>query len=244
MYLSSWFDTVENTLADIRTGQRENIVRAAEAVADSIAAKGGVFVMDTGHLLQHETKIRAGGLMAIMPFSFQLRLEDDTGLREDTRPPEEVARMTAREVALALDVGTIRSGDVMVINSNSGRSVDVIETAIQCRERSITTIGMASVAQMTACAAKHPSGKKLLEVVDIPLDNGGPVGDAALPVQDNENMCPLSGITAAYIFWAIQAAAVGILEERGIQPTIYRSVHVSGQEYIDEQRARFLKRGY
>lgn len=244
MYLDTWFDRVEENVATLRTVQYGNIVHAAESLAESITAKGAVFVMDTGHLLSHETAIRAGGLLAIIPFSFELRVEDGAGLREDTRTPEEIARMTSREVALAMDVGTLRSGDVMVINSNAGQSVPVVETALQCRERSVTTIGIGSSAQAQKCAPLHPSGKRLLDVVDIPIDNGTPSADAAVEVKDNEDMCPLSGISAALIFWAVQAHAVELLEQRGIRPTIYRSIHLGGQEYLDQQRAQFLKQGY
>lgn len=240
MYLEKWFEAVAESLNAIRTTQGAQIEAAAEIVANSLADKGAIFVMDTGHLLQHETHIRAGGLMAIIPFAYKFEVEDEVKLRVKSLPSE----ISTPQITLALDMATIRPGDVMVLNSNSGRSMDVVETAIQCQARGIHTIGLASTAQMSRCEAQHPSGKKLCEVVDVAIDNQSPYGDGAVAVTDNENMCPLSGINSAILFWAIQAAAVEKLEQRGIQPTIHRSVHVSGQEYIDAQRARFMERGY
>ena len=37
--------------------------------------------------------------------------------------------------------------------------------------------------------------------------------------------------------------AVELLQARGINPSIYRSNHVSGQAYVDQQRATFAERG-
>ena len=96
---------------------------------------------------------------------------------------------------------------------------------------------------MTRCDVEHRSGKKLFDAVDIAIDNCGPYGDAMLEVQDNEKMCPASGLAATYILWAIQAETVELLQKQGVQPTIFRSVHVSGMDYIDKQRAQFMEKG-
>ena len=96
---------------------------------------------------------------------------------------------------------------------------------------------------MKGCPAAHVSGKKLFDVADICIDNCGPFGDASIEVKDNEKMCPVSGMAATYVLWAVQAEAVERLQARGVNPTIFRSVHVSGHEYIDEQRKAFMERG-
>jgi uncharacterized phosphosugar-binding protein len=96
---------------------------------------------------------------------------------------------------------------------------------------------------MDACAAGHRSGQKLDAVVDVFIDCGGPVGDAAVPVPDNEAMCPMSGLAAAYVFWAVHAAVVERLQARGIQPTIYRSVHTGSEAFMLGQEQAFRERG-
>ena len=182
--------------------------------------------------------------MAISPFHYELVVENQADQRSITRSAELLEDMEARKAALALDASNMQAGDVLFINSNSGRTSNVIEIAIQAAERGIHTIGIASLQQMTHCEAVHPSGKKLFDVVSIAIDNGAPHGDAAVVVRDNEKMCPMSGISAATVFWAIQAEAVELLQARGLNPTIYRSVHVSGQAYIEKQREQFLKQGF
>lgn len=243
VYLDQYFQAVDDVFTRIRSTQREAIERAAEAVAESLANKGALCVMDTGHMLRHEAFVRAGGLMAIAPFSYELKVENPLEQRKMDRTPEEAAALESHTVALAIGASKLRPGDVLVINSNSGRTINVIEVARQCRDRRITTVGISSLEQMTNCAAAHPSGQKLHDVVDIFIDTCGPFGDAAVEVKDNEKMCPMSGLASTYVLWAIQAEAVERLQARGVNPTIFRSVHVSGHEYIQKQREEFLKEG-
>lgn len=243
MYLDAYYAAVESTLSKIRATQGENILRAAEMLATSLAQRGTLHVMDTGHMLKYEAFFRAGGMMAMVPFSYELKIDNPADQRKIAKTPEELADIEARTVSLALDSSKIIRGDVILINSNSGRTSNVIEVALQCRERGIHTIGMVSADQMEKCTAAHPSGKKLGEVVDLLIDNCGPYGDGAVPVKDNENMCPMSGIGSTFIFWAIHAEAVERLQAKGVNPTIFRSVHVSGMEYIDKQREHFFKEG-
>jgi uncharacterized phosphosugar-binding protein len=243
MYLDEYFTAIEDVFTRIRSTQIKNIEKAAEIIASSLANKGVLAVMDTGHMLKHEALCRAGGLMVITPFSYGLNVEETMEQRPVTRSAEEAADLETRTVALALDSSRLRRGDVLIINSNSGRTANVIEVAIQCKARRIATIGIASFEQMGKCAAAHSSGKKLVDVADLCIDNCGPYGDAMIEVRDNERMCPASGLAATYVFWAVHAEVVERLQAAGVNPTIYRSVHVGGQEYIDRQRKCFLEQG-
>ncbi|MBI4557048.1 MAG: sugar isomerase domain-containing protein [Candidatus Hydrogenedentes bacterium] len=243
MYLDAYFDAVSQLFERIRSAQRGAIVRAGEAIAASLAKRGALHVMDTGHMLRHEAFYRAGGLMAMVPFSYEMKIENPADHRKVEPDSALAADLEARSVALALDESKIRSGDVLIVNSNSGRTANVIEVALQCRTRDVFTIGISSAEQMARCPVAHPSGKKLFDVVDLGIDNCGPYGDALLEVKDNEKMCPGSGLAATYILWAIQAEAVERLQAMGINPSIFRSIHVSGREYVEKQRAAFLEKG-
>lgn len=244
MFLDQYFTAVEEMLSRIRSTQREAITQAAQIIADSMAAKGILAVMDTGHMLKYEALNRAGGFVSISPFSYTLSVESQADHRTTVSTPEESAELEARTVALALDSSRLQKGDVLLINSNSGRTANVIEVALQCRARGIATIGLASRAQMNQCAAAHPSGRKLFDVCDVNIDNCGPHGDALVEVPGNERMCPGSGLGATYVFWAIHAEVVERLQAVGIAPTIYRSVHVGGPEHVEAQRRKFRETGY
>jgi uncharacterized phosphosugar-binding protein len=243
VYLESYFEAIDKLFAAIRTSQLDSIKRASAAIAASLANKGVLAVMDTGHMLRHEAFFRAGGLMTMVPFSYSLTVENPVDQRKVERTEADEAALEARSVALALDASKLTSGDVIIINSNSGRTANVIEVALQCKPRGIITIAISSADQMNKCPVAHPSGKKLFDVADICIDNCGPHGDALLDVKDNEKMCPASGLAATYILWAIHADVVERLQAQGVNPTIFRSVHVSGREYVDKQRQAFIERG-
>ena len=243
MYLDDYFEAMGNVLAAIRDTQRPAIETAGEAEAQSLANGGALSVMDTGHMMRHEALCRAGGMMVVAPFAYDLMIDNDMEQRAGAPRAVDEAELEKRKVALALDASNLRRGDVLVVNSNSGRTSNVIEVAVQCSERGIITIAISSEQQMRQCSAAHPSGKKLFDVADICVDNCGPFGDAMVEVEDNEKTCPASGLAGCYVFWAIHAEAVERLQAMGVNPRIYRSVHVSGHEYIDTQREQFLERG-
>ena len=240
-YLNAYFSEVRKTLEELTTRQRKPIEQAGEWVANSLAQGGVWAVYDTGHLLQHEAHIRAGGLIGMVPFRFEMQVDLPVLRNESSSAPTDTLE---REVALALDRSGLRSRDVLLLNSNSGRTANVIELAIQARQRGVATIGLASSEQMAQCEAAHATGKKLDSVVDCFLDNASPHGDGLLEAGSGERMCPGSGIFSAVLLWAVQAHAVALLESRGLSPTIYRSVHVSGQEYIDRQIEAYKRQGF
>lgn len=244
MYLDKYFESMDAVLSAVRKTQQKNIGKAGEVLARSLAEGGVILIMDTGHMLRHEAFVRAGGLISLTPFSYHLQVENPIDWRPDARTPEQNAAIEARIVALALDSSKIKRGDVLIINSNSGRTVNVVETALQCRRRGVVTIAICSSQQMGKCDPVHPSGKKLFEVADICIDNCSPYGDALVEVRDNERMCPASGIASAYVLWAIQAEAVERMQARGLNPSIYRSVHLGGHAFVEKQKKKFLKRGY
>jgi len=238
-YQDRFFDAVADVLRRVRETQAHAIDAAGRIVADALQDGGVWAVHDTGHLLQHEAFIRAGGLVALIPFTFELKIEGTALHRTNRGSPEDLTQL----VALALDSGPLQHGDVLLLNSNSGRAEALIELARQCRSRGIRTIGVCSREQTIACAALHSSGLKLLDVVDVLIDNGGPVGDALVRVKGNDAMGPSSGIASAVVLWAVQAAAVQHLEEREVKPTLYRSVHTHGEQDIETQQQRYREQG-
>jgi uncharacterized phosphosugar-binding protein len=243
VYLDTYFEQVDKVFRTIRETQLKAIREAAGAIARSLSNRGALSIMDTGHMLRHEAFFRAGGMLAVAPFSYELTLDNPIDQRKVDRTNEQIAELERRTAAVALDQSKMQSGDVLIINSNSGRTTNVVEVALQCKGLGITSIGISSREQMNRCEAAHPSGKKLFDVADVCVDTCGPFGDAAVPVRDNEPTCPMSGLAATYVYWAIHADAVEQLQDLGVNPSIFRSVHVSGHAFIEEQRKRFLERG-
>ena len=136
MYLDQYFSSVDKVFSTIRETQLEAIHRGAEAIAESLAKKGAWYVMDTGHLLSGEAFSRAGGLAALRPFKYELKIEDSVvGDRKQEEAWEGTAEVESRLVSMVLDRSSIQEGDVLQIGSNSGRTPNTIEVALQCKTR-------------------------------------------------------------------------------------------------------------
>ena len=126
----------------------------------------------------------------------------------------------------ALRSSGVLPGDVMVIGSVSGKTPNVIDLALACREFGVKVIAVTSVTYSSQLETPHSCGKRLFELADIVLDNCSPFGDAMLPVEGVEKpFSPASGLAAAYIMWAVANQLLEDLLAKGITPSILGSVN-------------------
>jgi uncharacterized phosphosugar-binding protein len=88
--------------------------------------------------------------------------------------------------------------------------------------------------------ARHSTGKNLYELVDIVVDSKVEVGDATVEIQDLEQrVAAMSTFANAFCLNAIVAAAVELLIQEGVTPSIWMSGNAPGG---DEANARFIER--
>jgi uncharacterized phosphosugar-binding protein len=147
--------------------------------------------------------------------------------------------------AYALKHGNILPGDTMVIGSVSGKTLNVIDLAVECKKVGVNVIGLTSVEYSKTLESGHSCGKRLFELADIAIDNCAPFGDAMLDIEGVEApFIPASGIAAAYICWALCAELVEKLMEKNITPSILKSVNYPPNvEYNNELYKRYNKNG-
>jgi len=243
MLITNYFDAISAKINEIREAESELIARIAQICADSIESGGVVHIHDTGHMLNSELIHRAGGLAGLTPFSFGMNAHNPNAFREKQGGG---ANTVSETVALALAKSNIRAGDVLFIGSVSGKSEQVVELAIQARKMGVTTVAITARAYSSKLESGHPSGKRLYEAAEFAIDNHAPYGDAMLTVEGLDvGMCPASGIAAACIMWAICAGIVENLLEKGITPTVLRSVNApGGPEDVKARGERYREKGY
>jgi uncharacterized phosphosugar-binding protein len=204
---------------------------ARDAVVAALAADRLVYVAGSGHshLLAEEAFYRAGGIAAA-----QAILDPDLMLHLGARRSTLIEREEGRAEKVLADY-PIGPGDVVFVASNSGRNAYPIELALGAKTRGATTIALTSRAHASATTSRHQSGKRLFEVTDIVIDNGGVYGDAGLPVGAGEvSMGPSSTIVGAFILNAIFAEAVDKLATMGIIADVYQSANKQGAETLAE----------
>src|SRR5438874_5480692 len=169
-------------LQGLLDGQREALDRAAAWCTEAIATDGLVHLFGCGHsrMLCEEMTPRQGcfvGWHTIVELglTFHNLIVGPNGLRQSLHLEKTpgYAEQILRNFAFG-------PHDVLIVISTSGIREVIIEMAEGAKRRGLAVIGVCSRAHCEQAMPAHPSGKKLLDVVDVVLDNGAPVGDCVL----------------------------------------------------------------
>jgi uncharacterized phosphosugar-binding protein len=235
MAFERYLDALTALITRIRTEQAPQIRDAARLVADTLAADGLVHTFGTGHshLLAEEAFFRAGGLVAVNPIRDR-RLMMLEGALASTHAEREHG--LARSL---LERHTVRSGDVAIIVSNSGRNAVPIEMALEMRARHAKVVAITSLAQSRLATARHASGQRLFELADVILDNGIPEGDALIAVTGIEwPIGPGSTVSGAALINAVLVEAAALAAERGLRVAVLRSANL---EESDDELERSIE---
>lgn len=221
--------TIRDLLDDISITQAAGIQRAADGLAQVILAGGVIHVFGTGHshMLAEEVFTRAGGLAAINAV-----LVSSLMLHESALGSSDVERLLGLGELIAQQSG-LRPGDGAIIISNAGINDVPVQFALEARERGLFSVGITSVASSQGLASRHRNGSKLLDVVDVVLDNRAPSGDVALSLggEDRWQVGAVSTITGCMLINSVMVGIAERLQRSGIaQPPILISSKLPGAE--------------
>ncbi|MFC3573043.1 SIS domain-containing protein [Streptomyces yaanensis] len=222
-----FFDAAIGLLQRARDEDAETIAAAGTLIADTVASGGRLFAFGAGHssLAAQDLVYRAGGLalmnllavpgavgVDVMPATLGSALERVDGL-----------------ASAVLDTSPLRSGDLLVIISLSGRNALPVEMAVHARALGIKVIGVTSVAYAAETKSRHASGTYLKDHCDIVLDSKIAVGDAELRLDAiPAPFAPASTVVTTALLQAVMATAATTLADRGIEPPLLRSGNVDG----------------
>lgn len=219
------------------------ITRAADLFTKALTAGGVIQAFGSGHseAVAMEIAGRAGGLVP----TNRLALRDI--VRYGDAPRSELDRYDLeRDPAIAhtiLDLAPVQRHDLFVIISNSGVNGVVVELATLVKDRGHDLIAITSRAHSEAVASRHPSGRKLIDLADVVLDNHAPYGDAVLPLPDGGATGAVSTITSALLAQLVVTRTVGNLLEAGEVPPVYLSANVpEGDAHNLRLEARYAGR--
>ncbi|MFE2299550.1 SIS domain-containing protein [Streptomyces sp. NPDC059445] len=222
-----FFDAAIGLLRQVRDEDAGEIGAAGNLIADTVVDGGRLFAFGAGHssLAAQDIVYRAGGLalmnllavpgvvgVDVMPATLGSALERVDGL-----------------ASAVLDSSPLRSGDLLVIISLSGRNALPVEMAMNARALGVKVIGVTSVAYASETTSRHVSGTYLKDHCDVVLDSRIPVGDAELTLDSIEApFAPASTVVTSALLQAVMATAAGALADRGIEPPLLRSGNVDG----------------
>jgi uncharacterized phosphosugar-binding protein len=247
-----FFDASRHILNRIRDTQMDAMVRAAEVCADSIANQGLVHLFGTGHsrIAIEEIFPRHGSFPGFHPIvelsmTFHTQVVGANGQRQAMflEKVEGLGEIILRNFIFD-------KHDSFMIFSNSGVNGVVIDVALGAKERGLPVIAVVSVEHSNASTARHSSGKRLIDIADVLIDNCTPVGDALVQIEGLQYpVAPGSTLSYALIVNAIKALVAAELTRRGKPPLVLTSGALIGSQAsaelfdrtYDDYRARIAR---
>ena len=239
----AYFNRVREAQEQVFEEERPRLLEAAMLLADSLNAGSEpdriihVFGAGHSHLLAEEAFWRAGGLVPINPI-----LDPNlTPLGGRRASPLERLEGYANVLLSAED---LRSGEVMVIVSNSGINPLPIEMALVAKESGLKVLAITSLSHSERVDSRHSTGRKLYELADVVIDTHVPPGDAAVSLpglseDPNElRIAPLSTVMGAMIWNALVAEVAYLQAAAGSEPLVFRSQNMPGGDEANERQLR------
>jgi uncharacterized phosphosugar-binding protein len=243
----TWLSSTRSVLDDIEKTQLTNIQRAAELMADSIAADRWVHTFGCGHatIPVEEMYPRIGGFVGFhpmieLPLTFFTRITGEMGIHQFLFLERAEGYGNAIMKSYSFD-----KRDTMWIFSHTGINNVNIDVALRAREQGMRLVATGSAAQ--AAASRHPSGKTLFELADVVIDTRVPAGDSSVPLKNHvDNVGPVSTMAFVAVVWMTITTVAEILANRGVRLYIHPSHNVPGdttaRERLDEALAEYKRR--
>jgi len=223
---TDYYDKTQALLAQLRTTQLAAIEQAAELCADRIARGGLVFMFGAGHsrMMCEEMAPRQGCFVGFYAWAEQAVSQHCATIgMNGLRGPLFLEKIEGYAEAL---LAGFKFGphDAFIVISTSGIRPLIVEMALGAKARGMPVIGIVSVPHCSQSKPAHASGKKLIDVADVVLDNQCPAGDCVVEVPGLEwRTGPTSTVTGAMLINMLRCATAERLLQKGHQPVMLPS---------------------
>jgi len=247
MLSKRWLTNIRGILDDIERSQLPAIQRAAELMADSIAADRWVHTFGCGHatIPVEEMYPRIGGFVGFhpmieLPLTFFTRITGEMGIHQFLFLERAEGYGEAIMKGYAFD-----PRDTMWIFSHTGINNVNIDVALRAKALGMRVVATGSAA--VAATSRHPSGRTLFEIADVVIDTRVPAGDSSVPVRHHvDNVGPVSTMAFVAVVWMTITTVAELLAERGVRLYIHPSHNVPGdttaRERLDAALAEYKRR--
>lgn len=234
---------------DIESSQIPQIRRAAELMADSIAAERWVHTFGCGHatIPVEEMYPRIGGFVGFhpiveLPLTFFTRITGEMGIHQFLFLERAPGYGDAIMKSYAFD-----ARDTMWIFSHTGINQVNIDVALRAKALGMRVVATGSAEQARAATPRHPSGKKLFDLADVVIDTRVPAGDSSVDLPGHgDKVGPVSTMAFVTVVWMTITTVAEILAERGVKLFIHPSHNVPGDttahDRLDAALAEYKRR--
>ena len=249
---TEYLHAIQAIVERVRNDEIDNIERAADICAESIASGGLVHLFGTGHsrIMVEEMFPRHGSFPGFHPI-VELSL---TYHNQVVGPNGQRQAMYLERVEgfgeIILNNFVLEPPDSFIVFSNSGVNEVVIDVALGAQRRKLPVIAVTSVDHCMASEPRHSSGKRLPDIADVTVDNGTPAGDALVEIEGLDvPVGPGSTIGGVAVANALKSAVAQRLTDRGKPPNVLTSSVFVGREEnrrlfeqtYDDYRRRMLR---
>ena len=218
--------------------QMDALEEAATICANSIGNEGLVHLFASGHsrILIEEIFPRHGSFPGFHPMvelslTFHNVVVGSNGQRQAMylEHVEGLGEMIMRNFVF-------RPNDSFIVFSNSGKTAVVVDVALRAKEMGLPVICVVSREHCEYSEPRHSSGKKLIDVADVVLDNGAPGGDAMVSVEGlDDPVGPGSTVGGAAVVNALKSLVAEKLTAMGKPPIVLTSGYFIGSEASSER---------
>ena len=225
------FEIGLSVIQKIQETQSETLEQVGQLIAKRFMEGHNFFVSGSGHshTLAEELYGRAGTLAFTKPI-----LTNELTLNEHPTKSSYIERLSGYAKIL-VDLYNVQENDVVLIASNSGRNAYPIELALESKKKGATVVAITSVNHSTQVDARHESGKKLMDIADIVIDNCGVLGDSALQLEGmRTTICPTSSMANSFIAQAISISCCEELLRNNVEPPVFVSLNCDGNEEVND----------
>lgn len=249
MLAIEWLNRSREVMERIEATQLDNIRKAAELMAASIAAGRWVHTFGCGHatIPVEEMYPRIGGFVGFhpmieLPLSFFTHIVGEMGVRQFVFL--EGVEGYGRRI---MDSYTFDPRDTMWIFSHTGINSVNIDVALRARELGMKVVVCGSAAGAESRRSRHSSGRTLFDAADVVVDNCAELTDASVPIKNHrDRIAPVSTMAFVSLVWMIIATVAEILVDQGVKLYIHPSHNQPGDttahERLDEALREYKRR--
>ncbi len=241
---ADYFDQTIERLYHLRKTQSEVIDRAANLCAERIEKGGLIFCFGAGHsrMMCEEMTPRQGGFVGFYAL-VELALSNHSAIigPNGLRGPLHLEKVSgyAEEILRGFRFGP---HDAFIVISTSGIRPLIVEMALGVKKRGMPVIGIVSREHCEATTASHSSGKKLIDVADIVLDNQCPPGDCIVEIEGLDwRTGPISTVTGGMLMNMLRVSVAEKLLQLGHTPVLLPSHQFIGNTSAEEQLDKFYE---
>jgi uncharacterized phosphosugar-binding protein len=229
----SYLDGADAILKRVRETQAEVILEVAGLCAETILRRGLVHLFGVGHsrMAVEEVFPRYGSFPGFHPIvelsmTYHNQVVGANGQRQ--------AMWIERQEGLGeviLNNFVFRSYDVMMVFSTSGVGGVVVDVALGAKARGMKVVAVVAAEYSRLLSSGHSSGKRLIDIADLVIDNCAVPGDAMITVPGVDvRVGPGSTIGNAAVVNALKVVVAAKLAEAGEPPLVLASAFEMGAE--------------